>query len=67
MSTLIGGGIGPIVLGGLKTGIYAALPVISKIFTYIILIITYPATPFLFILSYQLKQLKAIFYSERQL
>ena len=67
MSTLIGGGLGPIVLGGLKTGIYSALPILSTIFTYIILFVTYPATPFIFILSYQLKQLKAMFYAERQL
>ena len=55
------------IMGGIKEGVKAAIPPIMKILTFIALLVTYPATPFLFILSLQLKQVKAIFYSERQL
>lgn len=67
MSNLIGAGVNELMLGSLKGGIMAAMPVLMKIFTFIILFITYPATPFIFILNTQLKQLKYIFYKEREL
>ena len=67
MSQLIGGGFQTLILGTVKTGISGAMPIFIKIITFVVLFITYPATPFIFILSILLKQLKMMFYFERQL
>ena len=67
MTSLIGGGFNTLMLGSLKQGIMMAMPLFIKLFTAIILLVTYPATPFIFILNTQLKQLKYIFYKEREL
>lgn len=67
MSQLTGGNFQNLIMGSVKNGISAAMPMFITIITYFILFVTYPATPFIFVLSVLLKQLKFMFYAERQL
>jgi hypothetical protein len=67
MSLLTGGNFQNLIMGSIKTGITSAMPMFITIITYFILFVTYPATPFIFVLSILLKQLKFMFYAQRQL
>ena len=67
MNNLIGVGFGELIMGNIKKGIQKSIPVFIKIITMIFLFITYPATPFIFILTQQLKQMKTMLYIERRL
>ena len=67
MSQLIGGAFQNMILGSVKNGITSAMPMFITAITYVILFVTYPATPFIFVLSILLKQLKSMFYAQRQL
>ena len=63
----IGGGFDTLILGSIEDGIQSALPFFIKTITMVIMFVTYPATPFIFILTLQLKQIKYMFYSQRSL
>ena len=67
MKKLIGSGFGELILGNIKQGIQQSIPTFMKVITMIFLFITYPATPFIFVLSQQLKQMKTMLYLERRL